>query len=135
MKYDSVLDQQSISGKIVSLILCVWKPCYVKSGHILSNLPLSSSVDLLWPISSVGRICFLLHVTTKNLLLITVARLNISNFLYTELSSMGQPMQDCYISNSIWPVSIKWSNRYDDQLVCNLLLYNSIGICMSVNFY
>ena len=33
MKYDSVLDQQSISGKIVSLILCVWKPCYVKSGH------------------------------------------------------------------------------------------------------
>ena len=34
MKYDSVLDQQSISGKIVSLVLCVWKPCYVKSGHI-----------------------------------------------------------------------------------------------------
>ena len=34
MKYDSVLDQQSISGKTVSLILCVWKPCYVKSGHI-----------------------------------------------------------------------------------------------------
>ena len=34
MKYDSVLDQQSISGKIVSLILCVCKPCYVKSGHI-----------------------------------------------------------------------------------------------------
>ena len=34
MKYDSVLDQQSISGKIVSLILCVWKPCYMKSGHI-----------------------------------------------------------------------------------------------------
>ena len=33
MKYDSVLDQQTISGKIVSLILCVWKPCYVKSGH------------------------------------------------------------------------------------------------------
>ena len=37
MKYDSVLDQQSISGKIVSLILCVWKPCYVKSGHILTG--------------------------------------------------------------------------------------------------
>ena len=36
MKYDSVLDQQSISGEIVSLILCVWKPCYMKSGHILS---------------------------------------------------------------------------------------------------
>ena len=34
MKYDSVLDQQSITGKIVSLILCVWKPCYMKSGHI-----------------------------------------------------------------------------------------------------
>ena len=33
MKYDSVLNQQSISGKIVSLILCVWKPCYMKSGH------------------------------------------------------------------------------------------------------
>ena len=38
MKYDSVLDQQSISGKIVSLILCVWKPCYVKSGHIYSQV-------------------------------------------------------------------------------------------------
>ena len=34
MKYDSVLDQQSISGKTVSLILCVWKPGFVKSGHI-----------------------------------------------------------------------------------------------------
>ena len=34
MKYDSALGQQSISGKIVSLILCVWKPCYMKSGHI-----------------------------------------------------------------------------------------------------
>ena len=34
MEYDSVLGQQSISGKNVSLILCVWKPCYVKSGHI-----------------------------------------------------------------------------------------------------
>ena len=40
MKFDSVLDQQSISGKIVSLILCVWKPCYVKSGHIFSNFSL-----------------------------------------------------------------------------------------------
>ena len=39
MKYDSVLDQQSISGKIVSLILCVWKPCYVKSGHISTESP------------------------------------------------------------------------------------------------
>ena len=39
MKYDSVLDQQSISGKIVSLILCVWKPCYVKSGHIYTTYP------------------------------------------------------------------------------------------------
>ena len=34
MEYDSVLDQQSISGKNVSLILCVWKPGYMKSGHI-----------------------------------------------------------------------------------------------------
>ena len=34
VEYDSVLGQQSISGKNVSLILCVWKPCYVKSGHI-----------------------------------------------------------------------------------------------------
>ena len=34
MEYDSVLGYQSISGKNVSLILCVWKPCYVKSGHI-----------------------------------------------------------------------------------------------------
>ena len=40
MKYDSVLDQQSISGKIVSLILCVWKPCYMKSGHICTLVSL-----------------------------------------------------------------------------------------------
>ena len=38
MKYDSVLDQQSISGKIVSLILCVWKPCYMKSGHVCCSV-------------------------------------------------------------------------------------------------
>ena len=38
MKYDSALDQQSISGKIVSLILCVPKPCYVKSGHICDRI-------------------------------------------------------------------------------------------------
>ena len=37
MEYDSVLGQQSISGKNVSLILCVWKPCYVKSGHKCST--------------------------------------------------------------------------------------------------
>ena len=36
MEYDTVLGQQSISGKNISLILCVWKPCYVKSGHILT---------------------------------------------------------------------------------------------------
>ena len=29
MEYDSVLDQQSISGKNVSLILRVWKPGYL----------------------------------------------------------------------------------------------------------
>ena len=34
MEYDSVLHQQSISGKNASLILCVWKPGYMKSGHI-----------------------------------------------------------------------------------------------------
>jgi len=32
---ESVVDQKSISGKIVSLILCMWKPGFVKSGHIL----------------------------------------------------------------------------------------------------
>jgi len=32
---ESGLDQQSISGKIVSLILWVWKLSYVKYGHIL----------------------------------------------------------------------------------------------------
>ena len=37
VEYDSVLDQQSISGKNVSLILCVWKPGYMKSGHICRN--------------------------------------------------------------------------------------------------
>jgi len=35
---ESVLDQQSISGKIISLILCVWKLGYVKYGHIQSLL-------------------------------------------------------------------------------------------------
>ena len=39
MECDSVLGQQSISGKNVSLILCVWKPCYVKSGHICKLRP------------------------------------------------------------------------------------------------
>ena len=34
MKHDSVLDQQFFSGKNVSLILCVWKPGYMKSSHI-----------------------------------------------------------------------------------------------------
>ena len=34
VEYDSVLSQQSISGKIVSLILCVWKLSFFKSGHI-----------------------------------------------------------------------------------------------------
>ena len=38
MECDSVLGQQSISGKNVSLILCVWKPCYVKSGHICTYI-------------------------------------------------------------------------------------------------
>ena len=38
MECDSVLGQQSISGKNVSLILCAWKPCYVKSGHIYRML-------------------------------------------------------------------------------------------------
>jgi len=30
-------DKQSTSGKIVSLILCVWKPGYVKSGHFCGS--------------------------------------------------------------------------------------------------
>ena len=34
MEYGSVLDQQSISGENLSLILCVWKPGYMKFGHI-----------------------------------------------------------------------------------------------------
>ena len=38
MEYDSLLDQQSISGKNVSLILCVWKPDYMKSGHIYCHI-------------------------------------------------------------------------------------------------
>ena len=33
VEYDSVLSQQPISGEIVSLILCVWKPGFLKSGH------------------------------------------------------------------------------------------------------
>jgi len=37
---ENVLDQQSISGKIVSLILCVWKLGYIKSSHILKFLQL-----------------------------------------------------------------------------------------------
>ena len=41
MEYDSVLGKQSISGKNISLILCAWKPCYVKSGHNCGSLSLS----------------------------------------------------------------------------------------------
>jgi len=33
VEYDSVMSQQSISGEILSLILCVWKPGFFKSGH------------------------------------------------------------------------------------------------------
>ena len=36
-EYDSVLSQQSISGKIVSFILCAWKPGFFKSGHICKS--------------------------------------------------------------------------------------------------
>ena len=35
MEYDSVSSQQFITCKIVSLILCVWKSGFFKSGHIL----------------------------------------------------------------------------------------------------
>jgi len=35
VEYNSELDQQSISGENVSLILCVWKPGYMKSSPIL----------------------------------------------------------------------------------------------------
>ena len=34
MEYDSVLGQQSIFCKKLSLIMCVWKPGYMKSSHI-----------------------------------------------------------------------------------------------------
>ena len=70
MKYDSVLDQQSISGKIVSLILCVWKPCYVKSGHILSMVP---AMMLLIGCYHVG--------TCSNTLVQTLVYLNLSCFV------------------------------------------------------
>jgi len=33
VEFDSVLNQQSISGKIISLILCAWKPGFFESGH------------------------------------------------------------------------------------------------------
>ena len=53
MKYDSVLDQQSISGKIVSLILCVWKPGFVKSGHIYiyiyQKIKIQNTISFLSP--------------------------------------------------------------------------------------
>ena len=58
MKYDSVLDQQSISGKIVSLILCVWKPCYVKSGHILHVSDLTNLAKLT---ERIGLLMYLHH--------------------------------------------------------------------------
>ena len=35
VEYDSALSQQSISGKIVSLILCVWKLVFLKFSHNL----------------------------------------------------------------------------------------------------
>ena len=52
MEYDSVLGQQSISGKNVSLILCVWKPCYVKSGHnhlFSSRYPILLDLNHVYP--------------------------------------------------------------------------------------
>ena len=33
VEYDSALSQQSISGEIVRLTLCAWKPGFLKSGH------------------------------------------------------------------------------------------------------
>ena len=38
MECDSVLGQQSISGKNVSLTLCVWKPCYIRSHISFSTI-------------------------------------------------------------------------------------------------
>ena len=54
MECDSVLGQQSISGKNVSLILCVWKPCYVKSGHNYRIIVYKTTVV----VSVVMKTCF-----------------------------------------------------------------------------
>ena len=32
--YDSALSQRSISGKILNLMLCAWKPGFLKSAYI-----------------------------------------------------------------------------------------------------
>ena len=64
MKYDSVLDQQSISGKIVSLILCVWKPCYVKSGHIYICIFSSCVVHLCIIYVAISQVFFYNQLAT-----------------------------------------------------------------------
>jgi len=40
VEYDSVLSQQYISGEIVSLILCVWKPNPVTKGVVEMSIVL-----------------------------------------------------------------------------------------------
>jgi len=50
VEYDSVLSQQSISGRIVSLISCVRKPGFFKSGH--NPFAMSNWQVKLWQIYS-----------------------------------------------------------------------------------
>ena len=60
MECDSVLGQQSISGKNVSLILCVWKPCYVKSGVTV----ICVSPSFVFPRTHITRDpCFPAHIS------------------------------------------------------------------------
>ena len=66
MEYDSVLDQQSISGKNVSLILCVWKPGYMKSGHIYIYQCNTLSANPFWHVHIIDNALLLYLLLCSN---------------------------------------------------------------------
>ena len=43
LEYDSVLSQQSISGKIVSLVLCVWKLGFFQTKSHMNTVQLQNA--------------------------------------------------------------------------------------------
>jgi len=66
VQYDSVLSQQSISGGIVSLILCVWKLGFFKSSHICKAWTFTS-FKLLGKLSLLATALFkTIHIVVEN---------------------------------------------------------------------